>query len=318
MAYRSTKKTKIENEKENHPTNYLEFFFEFEKTSQQTTGIIWSMKLNLTVLLDNGVFAEGFDVAKCGHQLNAEHGSSLYIEADGQKFLFDLGFTDMFARNAEKLGISLKPINKVIFSHSHYDHTGGIRYLSPFSDCKQIVAHPYASFPRSDGDNFLADNISEFEFFASKEPLHLTANLMFLGEIPSLNDFEMRKSWGQVFINGKVIEDYCMDDSALIYRSSRGIVVITGCSHSGICNIVEYAKNIAKKEWETSKICAVIGGMHLLNEHRDFLDKVTNSLKNSGVIDIYPGHCTDLGARIAFAKAGLKVYEMGVGKRLIF
>lgn len=276
------------------------------------------MTLKLTVLLDNMVPAEDFDVARCGHQLNAEHGSSFYIEADGQKFLFDLGFTDMFARNAEKLGISLKSISKVIFSHSHYDHTGGLRYLSQVSDCRQIVAHPYAPFPRSDGDNFLADNISGFEFITSKDLLHLTDNLVFLGEIPSFNEFEVRKSWGKVFLKGETIEDYCMDDSALVYKGSRGIIVIAGCSHSGICNIVQYAKNIAEKEWGMSEICAVIGGMHLINQPQGFLDKVTNSLKNSGVTDIYPSHCTDLGARIAFAKAGLNVHEMRAGKKLSF
>lgn len=276
------------------------------------------MTLNLTVLLDNVVLAKGLNVIMDGRQLNAEHGSSFYIEADGQKFLFDLGFTDMFARNAEKIGISLKFVDKVIFSHSHYDHTGGLRYLSQFSDCKQVVAHPHAPFPRSDDDNFLADNISRFKFIASRDPLHLTDNLVFLGEIPSFNDFEKRKNWGQVFINKEALEDYCMDDSALIYRSVDGIVVVTGCSHSGICNIVQYAKNIAEEQWGIFKICAVIGGMHLLNKPQDFLDKVTNSLKNSGVIDIYPSHCTDLRARIAFAKAGLNVHEIGVGKRLSF
>lgn len=274
--------------------------------------------LELTVLVDNTVPAEGFEVAKCGHQLNAEHGSSFYVEAGGHKFLFDLGFTDMFASNAERLGISLKSIDRVIFSHSHYDHTGGLRYLPKFSNCNQIVAHPYAPFPRSDGDNFLADNISKFEFIAAKNPIHLADNLVFLGEIPSLNDFEVRKSWGQIFINEKTLEDYCLDDSALVYKGSQGIIVIAGCSHSGICNIVQYAKNIAEKEWGMSEIFAVIGGMHLLNQPQDFLNKVTNSLKNSGITDIYPSHCTDLVARIAFAKAGLNVHEMGTGKRLSF
>lgn len=113
---------------------------------------------------------------------------------------------------------------------------------------------------------------------------------MFLGEIPNFNDFEIRRNWGKVFVDGKAVEDYCADDTALIYRSSQGIVVITGCSHSGICNIVQYAKNIAMKEWRVSKICAVIGGMHLLGKPQNLLDRITNFLKRNSIHDLYPSH----------------------------
>lgn len=275
--------------------------------------------MKLTVLVDNTVLPEGYAQARAGRALSSEHGSSFCIEADGQKFLFDLGFTDLFIRNAKKISLSLANVDKVIFSHNHYDHTGGIRYLRDVSSCRQIVAHKYAALPRNDGEGFLTKAVSSFELIGTvTEPLRLTDNLVFLGQIPQFYPFEVRQKWEQVFVDGQAIDDYCLDDSALIYRSPEGIVVITGCSHSGICNIVHQARTVAQKLWGLSRIQAVLGGMHLIHRPPEFLAQVMEALEQEGVVDVYPSHCTDLSARMAFACASFNVYEMGVGTQVEF
>ena len=98
-----------------------------------------------------------------------------------------------------------------------------------------------------------------------------------------------------------------------MYKSSEGIVVITGCSHSGICNIIQHAIDTAKKKWGISKVKTVIGGLHLINSAPDFLAKIIDFFNNKGISEIYPCHCTDLNAKITLACGGLKVHEVGTG-----
>lgn len=210
-------------------------------------------------------------------------------------------------------------VDAVLFSHHHYDHTGGIRTFLKISSCRRAIAHPYAILEHSDGENFLRDHLSLFAFAEARTtPLLLTDHLIFLGEIPSFNDFEVRQCWGKVMLKGTPVDDFCMDDSALIYRGKKDVVIITGCSHAGICNIVQYARNVAEKEWGLTEIGAIVGGLHLIERPQAFLDKVIGTLKESGVKSLYPSHCTDLFARMAFSRAGLRVYPMGTGTQLFF
>ncbi len=99
-----------------------------------------------------------------------------------------------------------------------------------------------------------------------------------------------------------------MDDSALVYRSKKEIVVITGCSHSGICNILEYGKKICRER----KILDVIGGFHLLNAKKGILDKTIEYIKSQGIQNLHPCHCTDLKAKIEFGKS-FSIREVGSG-----
>ncbi len=99
-----------------------------------------------------------------------------------------------------------------------------------------------------------------------------------------------------------------MDDSALVYKSKKGMVIITGCSHSGISNIIEYAKKVCRME----KILDVIGGFHLLNTKRKILQKTIEYLKSCSIMDFYPCHCTDLKAKIELGKH-FTIQEVGSG-----
>jgi 7,8-dihydropterin-6-yl-methyl-4-(beta-D-ribofuranosyl)aminobenzene 5'-phosphate synthase len=85
-----------------------------------------------------------------------------------------------------------------------------------------------------------------FNILKTFEPVSLTDSLIFLAEIPRFNDFESKEPMEKVLRNGKYEDDYILEDSALVYKSEKCISIITGCSHSGICNIVEYRQKLFK------------------------------------------------------------------------
>lgn len=136
----------------------------------------------------------------------------------------------------------------------------------------------------------------------------ITNNLCFLREIPRINDFEAKNPCGVIIKKGKTLPDYLIDDSALVYKSSKGLVIILGCSHAGICNIIEYSKKICRK----TKIMDIAGGFHLLNVKKRTMDKTIEYLKSCNLRGFHLCHCTDLQAKIELGKHFL-IKEVGSG-----
>jgi len=267
--------------------------------------------MKLTVLVDNNTIIDQYYLA--------EPAVSYWIESEGKKILFDVGYSDVFIRNAKALNIDLKETDYLVLSHGHLDHTWGIE---PFIDLvgdktknMKLIAHPDVfdrKFHPEFGDIGTRKRKGEMEKYfdldLSKTPRWLTKNLCFLGEIPRKNDFEARIPIGKIIKNGREFPDYLMDDSALTYKSKRGIVVITGCSHSGICNILDYGKKICRER----KILDVIGGFHLLNVKKEILDKTIEYLNSCEIQNLHPCHCTDLKAKIELGKS-FPIREVGSG-----
>jgi len=142
----------------------------------------------------------------------------------------------------------------------------------------------------------------------SKEPVWLTDRLIFLGEIERKNNFENKIPLGRFEINGIKSDDYLLDDSALVYKSSQGLVIITGCSHAGICNIIEYAKKVCHDE----RIADIIGGFHLLNSNEEKLKNTLTYFSQAKIKKVHACHCTDLKAKIELSRV-VTVQEVGVG-----
>jgi 7,8-dihydropterin-6-yl-methyl-4-(beta-D-ribofuranosyl)aminobenzene 5'-phosphate synthase len=276
--------------------------------------------MNLTILVDNNTLIDEY--------LLGEAGVSYYIECDELKVLFDVGYSDVFIKNAQILDIDVTSIDKIVLSHGHNDHTWGLNHLSQYYDrtikeVKQkidIISHPAALMPKyyeakPIGISYRQD---EKEYFFRKvctiEPLKLSKHMTFLGQIPRINKFEGQNPVGHTHdVNGEFIDDYVLDDSALAIETKKGLVIITGCSHAGICNIIEYAKIVTG----VSHVNSVIGGFHLLNADNKILDETGQYLGALSAETLYPCHCTDLAARIYLSRY-VDIKEVGVGLTLNF
>lgn len=275
--------------------------------------------LAVTVLVDNATLIDRY--------FTAEPGLSILIESSGKKILFDLGYSGIFLTNAEKLKIDLLDLDYVVLSHGHIDHTGGlvplIRHYQEaiiedhFSNLPTVVAHPHCFCsrpmpPLSDVGAPVDENQIRryFPILLSTSPVWLTENLVFLGEIPRDSRPTSLKKRTIVTPQGN-LPDLLLDDTALAFKSDQGLVIITGCSHSGICAIIRYARQVCEEQ----RIRDVIGGFHLMDDDNAGISRTVNELAALKPASLHPCHCTSLVAKIALAHAA-PLHEVGVGLRL--
>ena len=276
--------------------------------------------MKLTILVDNNTLIDRY--------FYAEPGVSYFIEDEGKRILFDVGYSDVFIRNAQKMNINLLDMDFVVLSHGHLDHTWGLDPLIRiYTEAKieeiahkkpTLIAHPLTLLTKTlNGLEEIGSTLSEeklsqhFQVKLSKEPVWLTERLVFLGEIERKNDFEAKKPIGKVVTDDLEEDDYLVDDSVLVYKSSRGLVIITGCSHAGICNIVEYAQEI----YEDDRVIDIVGGLHLLNPPEEQLQGTLDYMKALQPTEVHACHCTDLNSKIALSKV-VNLKEVGVGLTL--
>jgi len=274
--------------------------------------------MKLTVLVDNNTLIDRYFLA--------EPGLSFLIEDDDRCILFDTGYSDIFITNAQKMGKDLSNLDFIVLSHSHIDHTWGIepliRYLTEMDiehrPCRHpaLVAHPESlTGVSAEGIREIGALVSQnrlakqFELQLSKTPRYLTEHLVFLGQIPRTNKFETPQTFGKK--DGSNIGDTVMDDSALVYKAAEGIVIITGCSHAGICNIIDYAKIVCKD----SRVLDVIGGFHLQRPCASRLAGTLAYFKTLAPASVHACHCTDLASKIALSRV-VNLKEVGVGLSL--
>ena len=266
--------------------------------------------MKIRVLIDNNTLINEYYLG--------EPGVSYYIEDEEEKILFDTGYSDAFIKNAQKLNIDLGLIDKIVISHGHNDHTGGLKYF--FENFKndniELVAHPGCFEEKYGEKGYIGAPVNDKDLNSmcrlnlTNKPLKISNNIMFLGEIPQINSFEKRKKIGEHIIHGNKEDDFVNEDSAIVYKSKDGLFVITGCSHSGICNIIEYAKKVCNEE----KIAGVIGGFHLF-DHDERLENTVDYFKENSIKNLYPCHCVSLKAKIEIAKR-LEIQEVGCGMEI--
>ena len=266
--------------------------------------------LKITVLVDNN--------ALIGRYFLAEPGFSLWIECGGGKILFDAGYSGIFLRNARLMGIDAAAPDTVVLSHGHSDHTWGLSALISERTSRglrgrpELVCHPGAlgrkKLHGADAGMMIAPEVlgSFFDLRQSREVLEIAEKLYWLGEIEPL--VTPRRVLGEMLDeNGGWRPDECLDDSALVYDGADGLVIITGCSHSGICNIVERAKRATGRE----KIADVIGGFHLRSGSDEEMRPVLSYFEKAAPQKIHACHCTCFAARAALA-AKFAADELGV------
>lgn len=243
-----------------------------------------------------------------------EHGFSALIETAGGRYLFDTGQGNTLLHNAEVLGIDLCRLDKIMLSHGHFDHTGGLPGLLSLTGPIDVHAHPnifakrFALDKNKSKQKLRAVGIPQtkkkleilgarfsfcVDFTAISDTIFLT------GEIPRRTDFEMPDPRLVILKAGKIWPDLISDDQSLIIKSQKGLIVIFGCAHAGIINTLHDVRNKLPNE----KIHMLLGGTHLgyLNEAQ--IEKSIELLKSLAVDKIGVSHCTGLGPAVKLAQA---------------
>ncbi|NJK97161.1 MAG: MBL fold metallo-hydrolase [Bacteroidetes bacterium] len=258
--------------------------------------------MKITVLTEN----------TAGRNCLAEFGLSYFIEAD-KKILFDTGSTDVFRVNADRIGISPDEADMIVLSHGHWDHGNGLKYI----ENKPLLTHPGSFRKRySNKDNrYVGLDMSiesakeKFELITSRIPFEISPEITFLGEIPRLNNFESQQTY---FYFDDKSDDFVSDDSAIVVKTNKGLVVISGCAHAGICNTIDYACKVTG----TEKVFAVIGGFHLKGDN-EVTHKTIQYMKQKNIEQVYPSHCTALPALVGFSRE-YKIYQVLTGDIFYF
>jgi 7,8-dihydropterin-6-yl-methyl-4-(beta-D-ribofuranosyl)aminobenzene 5'-phosphate synthase len=232
--------------------------------------------MKITVLCENSISMW----LQCTHNIWAEHWLSLFIEIDKVKILFDTANTWLYIKNAKKLWIDLQKTDFVVLSHNHDDHSWWL-YFHNFKTKKKIIFHPQVlkELPANQSKRIETD----FDIITSSRPIEFTKNVFYLWKIPHTTTFESGKDK-----NNKII----VDDSAIAIKTPKWVFVVTGCSHSWICNICEYAKKIT---WQN--LLWVIWWFHLFYKyHKKTIEWTIKYFKKEKTKHLFPMHCIDFEA----------------------
>jgi len=249
------------------------------------------LEIKITILIDNN----------SDDGLFSEHGFALWIEAGGDNILFDTGQSQAaLENNAKALGIDLAQTDKLVLSHGHYDHTGGLPAVLRQNQKVHVYCHPTALRSRySIRDGQVKSVQMPYESVIAlnelpDERLHWLRNTSLLnsmvrisGPIPRRTKYE--NAGGPFYLDptGRK-EDIIEDDIALWLRTSHGIIVCFGCAHAGLINTLKYGLELNRD----LQLNTIIGGFHLLEASRERMDKSISALNEFGFKKIIPCHCT--------------------------
>jgi len=258
------------------------------------------------------------DSVHYGSDLLGQHGISFFVEARKDKtvmrLLFDLGQNyRALNHNLTLLGISLQEVDVIILSHSHRDHTNGLVEIVKDigKENVPVIAHPdvfkttflvdpvlkYAGI-RGKRTPWMLEN-SGGSLFLSSEPVQLMPGLTTSGEIPFSPIGKNRSLPIFMMKNGKVIPDPINEEIALIARiQGKGLVILTGCGHPGIIEIVEKAVALFPGE----KVEVITGGFHLTGLEKKKVQGIGEGLKKFAPSFLLPGHCTGFEANLVLAE----------------
>ena len=265
------------------------------------------VSMDSTAVVQRAMPIKGMEIK---NSILAEHGfASVVSVTKGDRtrsMMFDFGFSEQGAAfNAEALGVDLSQVEILALSHGHLDHTGGMRALVEGIGKKglELVLHPSAFkkprfikmseelkliFPEFKRET--AEDLG-LKVHETTEPYALLdGDLVFMGEIPKKTAFEKGMPMAFFEENGEEKWDPIEDDTALLANvKGKGLVVLSGCAHSGIVNTVRYAQELSGQ----SKVHAVMGGFHLTGPaFVETIPPTLGALKEIAPDYIIPTHCT--------------------------
>ena len=253
------------------------------------------MDVRVTILVENTTPVPG---------LLGEYGFSALIEVDGQQFLFDTGSGEAIMANARTLDIDLSCIEALVISHGHFDHTGGVLQLLPelkkpivYAHSGVFTRHLVPSGPnqtRYIGVSFTKDELTAVgaEFVAVDNFTELADNIYLTGTIPRLTDYEDAGGSFIKDISGELLPDLIEDDMALVINHPQGLIIVSGCAHAGMINMINYALECTG----ANKVLAFIGGTHLISADESRLQKTIADLKRIEPQHLIVCHCTGFTA----------------------
>jgi 7,8-dihydropterin-6-yl-methyl-4-(beta-D-ribofuranosyl)aminobenzene 5'-phosphate synthase len=258
------------------------------------------MKTRITILCENLV----------GRLVGSgEHGFSAFIETDEGNYLFDTGSGRSIVPNSLTLNKDLKSIRKIFLSHGHYDHTGGLSEVLKLKGKVDVHAHPHVFLDRiavlkeegRETKRFIGIRYKKryleslgANFVFNTDFTEVEKGLFLTGEVPRQTNFE--KADPRLFseMDGTTTHDLFLDDQSIILDTDKGMVLILGCAHSGMINIINHVINKMGKE----KFHTILGGTHLDFLTPEQLEESIKSLKKMKIEKIGISHCT--GMRAAF------------------
>jgi 7,8-dihydropterin-6-yl-methyl-4-(beta-D-ribofuranosyl)aminobenzene 5'-phosphate synthase len=267
-----------------------------------------------------------------------EWGFAALVEVDGHRLLFDTGAkTDVVLKNVESLKLDLSDVPDLILSHWHWDHVGGFMTLRNAVRAKQATAlartHVAEGFfdsrigtPPGVELNQMIRLRPDYEatggtFRIHGKPVELFPGVWLTGPVPRKHP---ERNWSgnvQVRTATGVREDTLNDDMALVVDTAQGLVVVTGCGHAGVINILEQARTVVRP----ARVHALIGGLHLFRASEPTLTWTAGKLREFGLENLIGAHCTgvetvyrlraDAGLDRAHAVVGAvgQVFQLGQG-----
>jgi len=255
-------------------------------------------KGRITILTDNTVPGKSHAVG--------EHGFSAFLETENGNFLFDTGRGKSIVYNALIYKKDLRTINKIVLSHSHHDHTGGLPDVLKAQVENQIdvFSHPDIFVDRFreingkrtyGGIPFTKGHLERLgaRFVFNKEYVAIEDGIFLTGEVPRETSFEGGDMGGRFVIReGRVEPDIILDDQSLVIHTKKGILIVLGCAHAGMVNIINHAIKMSGVD----TIYGIIGGTHIDFSGNVQLEKSIEALKDYKIEQLIPSHCTGLEA----------------------
>ena len=234
----------------------------------------------------------------CG--LQNEFGLSFLIKDENKAFIFDTGKTGEFIKNADKLNINLKDVKDMVLSHSHFDHTGGVKTFTEKCNSDYTLHVNKTFFEEKHRiteviHEFLGNNFDEKYLLNHRVKIHylendeykISKNITLHTNFKSINNFETPTRYYFRKIYDNYILDNMEDEIAAVMETKKGLLIICGCSHIGIANIVE---NIRLRTGK--KIYGIAGGLHLTKASDERMNAVLNYFKETGIEFFAVSHCT--------------------------
>jgi len=270
------------------------------------------MSIRITVLCDNSV---GPLAGTLG-----EHGFAALVESSsGESILFDTGQGLTLLHNAARMKKELSAVRKVVISHGHYDHIGGLMPLLQSSGGKEVFAHAgiFAARYRvkDTGESYpigVPFEKSVYEQAGAKFNLatafrEIAPGIMLTGEVSRVTAFE-KGDQGIYYDCSGVLPDATPDDQSLLIDTEKGLVLLLGCCHAGLVNTLEHiASQCGRRD-----LYAVVGGTHLGFCGQEQLEKSIKTLKKSGVSKLAVSHCTGFAAAARLAREMPKEFQVAM------